>query len=109
MAEVGVLAYPVILATMYGVYRIGRQQTWGGFEYMRLGTLAILLGLLIAVQVKLVMLGLVRGPFTLASALVSVFGMGLLVGLYIWDTWAKQRRALRIVAVRTSNAGARRA
>ena len=108
MAEVGVLAYPVVLATMYGVYRVGRQERWGPFEWLRLGTLGILLGLVIAVQVKLVMLGVVREPFTLAAAIVSVFGMGLLVGLYIWDMWAKRPRALRIVAIRPSS-DARRA
>lgn len=92
MAEVGALAYPVVLASMYGVSRLGRGEAWGAFEYMRLGALAALFGFVVAVQVKLAMLGLVATPFALFSAFVSLGGAGFLIGLYLWERW--QRRAL---------------
>ena len=89
------LAYPVILAAMYGVCRLGRQERWGAFEWLRLGTLGLMMGLLVAVQVKLVMLGVVRDPWTMMSAVVSVAGMGCLVGLYLWEVWEARDDAAR--------------
>jgi hypothetical protein len=103
MSEAGVLAYPVVLAAMYGVFRVGRQERWGSFEWLRLGTLAILLGLLVAVQVKLVMLGVVREPFTVAAGAVSVVGMGFLVGLYLWEMWATRHRFVRVLSARRAD------
>ena len=93
MAEVGVLAYPVLLAAMYGVYRVGREERWGIFEWMRLATLALLMGLVVAIQVKLAMLGFVRDPLTIAASLLSIAGMATLIGLYIWGQWQARTAA----------------
>lgn len=90
MAEVGVLAYPVLVGAIYGVFRVGRDERWGVFEWLRLGALALLMGLVVAVQVKLAMLGLVRDPLTIAAALLSIGGVGTLMGLYIWQQWQER-------------------
>jgi len=81
------MTYPVILGIMYGVFRVGRDERWGVFEWLRLGTLATLTGLIVSVQVKLIMLGLVTDPVTLGASLLSLIGMGALVGLYLWEKW----------------------
>ena len=94
MAEVGVLAYPVLLAAMYGVVRVGREVRWGIFEWIRLGALAVLMGLVVAVQVKFAMLGFIRDPLTIAAALLSIAGVAALVALYLWQRW--QRHPVRL-------------
>ena len=97
MAELGALAYPVILAAMYGVFRVGRGERWGLFEWMRLGALAALSGFVVSIQVKLAMIGAMTSPLAAASALLSLGGMGSLLGLYIWENW--QMRSGPSVAV----------
>lgn len=93
MVEAGVLAYPVLLAAMYGVFRVGRDERWGVYEWLRLGALACLMGLVVAVQVKFAMLGYVRDPLSIAASLLSIAGVAMLLGLYIWQSW--QSRAAR--------------
>lgn len=90
MAEVGVLAYPVVLATMVGVSRLGRDERWGRFEWLRFATLAMLFGLIVSVQVTMVMLGVVTSAIALTAALVSVAGAAFLLGLYLWDRWLQR-------------------
>ena len=90
MAEVGVLAYPILLGAMYGVFRVGRDERWGIFEWLRLATLALLMGLVVAIQVKLAMLGFVRDPLTIAASLLSIAGVATLLGLYIWQQWQER-------------------
>lgn len=87
MAEVGVMAYPVVLATMYGVARLGRDERWGSLEWLRFGALALLFGLIVSVQVTLVMIGLVASWFAIVAAAISVAGSAFLLGLYLWDRW----------------------
>lgn len=84
------LAYPVLLGAMYGVFRVGRDERWGIFEWLRLSTLALLMGLVIAIQVKLAMLGFVSDPLTIAAALLSIAGVATLLGLYIWQQWQER-------------------
>lgn len=92
------MMYPVVLAAMIGVFRIGRSERWGSLEWMRLGALSLLFGLVVAVQVKLAFLGLLWAPLPLVSALVSLVGVGLLVGLYLWERWQERRATLSAVA-----------
>lgn len=90
------LAYPVLIGAIYGVFRVGRDEQWGVFEWLRLAALAVLMGLVIAIQVKLAMLGLVSDPLTIAASLLSIGGVAALLGLYIWLQWqqrAKERDA----------------
>ena len=84
------MAYPIVLGTMYAVVRLGRDERWGSFEWLRFGTLAVLFGLVVAVQVKFVMLGIVSDAVTIAAAVVSVAGAAFLLGLYLWDRWLHQ-------------------
>jgi hypothetical protein len=96
MAEAGALAYPVVLAAMYGVARIGRHEMWESIEWLRLGALAILFGLVVAVQVKMVMLGVAAQPVPLFAGAVSLVGTAFIIGLYIWERW--QRAATKASA-----------
>lgn len=90
------LAYPVVMAAMYGVAKVGRRQHWEALEWLRMGALATLMGMIIAVQVKLVMLGLAREPVPLLSSVTSLLGMGAMVGLYMWERWQTQAKMRRI-------------
>lgn len=79
------LAYPVLLAAMIGVLRVGRGEKSRVFEWVRLLTLATLVGMIVAIQVKLIVAGLVDSPFTLAAGSVSIAGVVLLVGLHVFE------------------------
>lgn len=87
MAEAGTFAYPVLIAVMIAVVYVGRGERWGAFEWMRLGALGILMGLVVAVQVSFAMLGFVQSPLTIAAGLVSLAGAATVVGAYLWHTW----------------------
>ena len=93
MSEAGVLAYPVLLGAMYGVFRVGRDERWGVYEWLRLGALALLMGVVVAVQVHLAMAGYVRDPMTVASSLLSIAGVATLMGLYLWTQWQQRNPA----------------
>ncbi|HVM45015.1 MAG TPA: hypothetical protein VM582_03680 [Candidatus Thermoplasmatota archaeon] len=85
------LAYPVLLAVMYVLVRMGRNERWGAYEWLRLGALAALMGLIIAVQVAFALAGYVRRPINVASAVVSVGGAATLMGIYLWGRWQERR------------------
>lgn len=90
MVELGALAYPVVLAAMYGVFCVGRGERWGAFEWMRLAALAGLAGFIVAIQVKLAMIGAMASPLAKASAAMSLGGVACLLGLYLWERWQRQ-------------------
>lgn len=94
MAEPGALAYPVVLMSMYGVARVGRAQRWEALEWLRMGALATLFGMVIAVQVKLVALGLAARPIAMLSLVLSFAGMTVLLGLYLHERWREWARPL---------------
>jgi len=102
MSEPGALAYPVVLMSMYGVARVGRAERWEALEWLRMGALAALFGTIVAVQVKLFMLGVAAQPIAFASAMVSLLGMAILIGLYVWERWQLWVRPLpRLTATLT--------
>lgn len=80
-----VLAYPVLLAATVGVLHVGRGETSRVFEGIRLLTLATLVGLIVAIQVRMVVTGLVAAPFTLAMGGASIAGVVFLVGLHVFE------------------------
>lgn len=80
-----ILAYPVLLAAIIGVLRVGRHETSRVFEWVRLMTLAALVGMIVAIQVQLIVAGLVDSPFTLAAGSISIAGVVCLVGLHIFE------------------------
>lgn len=86
-------AYPLLLAAIYGVYRVGRARglfRLGLFEWTRLVTLAILLGVVAMLQVRFAASGLLLSPFALAAGVLSiaaVFGLFGLHALDVLDAW----------------------
>lgn len=108
MAPPEVWAYPLLLAATYGVYRVGRASVrpWRvGLEWARTVVLAVLLGLVVAVQVRMVSLGLVRSPASLWAVSLSIAAVGCLVGLNVYlhlDAWRNGREIAEARASSTS-------
>ena len=90
-------AYPVLLAAIYGVFRVGRAQgvaRAGAFEWARLVTLALLLGLVAALQVRFAASGLLLSPLALGAGVVSLAAVVGLLGLHVLDVaegWRARR------------------
>lgn len=83
--DAGLWAYPVLLATVYGVSRVGRHEPSVAFHWLRMGTMGALLGAILAIQVKLIVAGRVTEPVPLVAGSLSIAGVVTLVGLYIYD------------------------
>lgn len=96
-----VVAYPLLLAMIYGVYRVGRGsaglRTSERFEWLRLATLAAMLGLVIALQTRFVAAGYIQTPFGMMGAVSSIAGVFGLVGINLLDIFdARRARANRV-------------
>ena len=92
-------AYPLLLVAIYGVFRVGRARgpRLGVFEWTRLATLAALLGLVAAIQVRFAASGLLLSPVAMAAAVLSIAGVFGLVGLHaleVAESWRARRGAL---------------
>lgn len=97
-------AYPVLLAAIYGAYRVGRRRPLLGddaFELARTCALAILLGVLVSVQVDLVLAGVVRSTTGVAAGMLGIAGALALVGLQMYE-WFDGLQARRQAAKRPS-------
>lgn len=90
------LAYVVVTGAMVALTKVGRKERWEALEWLRMGALSTLMGMIIAVQVKFVMLGFAREPVPLIAALTSLTGMACLVGLYVWERWQVQAKLRKL-------------
>lgn len=92
-------AYPLLLGAIYGVFRVGRARVMaraGAFEWARLAALAILLGLVAAIQVRLAATGQLLSPYSLAAGVLSIAAVVGLLGLHVLDVkdaWSRARLA----------------
>lgn len=90
-------AYPLLLAATYGIYRVGRARGLfhlGLFEWARLATLAVILGLVAALQVRFAASGLLISPFALVAGVLSIAAVFGLLGLHaldVLDAWRERR------------------
>jgi len=101
-------AYPVLLAAIYGAYRVGRRKPLLGddaFELARTCALAILLGVLVSVQVDLVLAGVVRSSTGVAAGILGIAGALALVGLQMYE-WFDGIQARRQASARAASAAA---
>lgn len=86
-------AYPLLLGATVAIYRVGRARGTppaGAFEWTRLATLAALLGLVMALQVRFAASGQMLSPLALAGATLSIAALVGLVGLHVLallDAW----------------------
>lgn len=88
------VAYPLLLLAIYGIYRIGKHRgarTNARFEWMRLAALAMMLGLVMALQVRFVAAGYVTSPFGILGATLSIAGVFGLVGVNLLEIWDARR------------------
>lgn len=85
MVDLGALAFPLLLGAIYGVFRVGRHERSRVFEWARLVALAAMLGFLVTIEVRLIELGAIRSPVTLAAASVCVAGVFCLAGLHLYE------------------------
>lgn len=86
MVAAQLVAYPILLAAIYGVFRVGRAEgrfRQEAFEWVRVAVLGAFLGVVCALQVRLATGGWYAEPIALfggAMAIAAVFG---LIGLNV--------------------------
>ena len=90
MPAVEVLAYPALLGAIYGAFRVGRKRPISfddRFEWLRACSLALLLGVLVVVQVRLVLAGRLTSTIGLAAGSLGIAAGVSLVGLTVFEMW----------------------
>ena len=98
MVPAELLAYPTLLGAIYGAYRVGRAKGRGRderFEFVRLLVLASLLGTLVAIQVRLAMVGLITSAWGITAGALGIAGTFALVGLQIVEWWEEREEQKR--------------
>lgn len=87
MPPVQAFAFPLLLAATYGIYRVGRGRHGDAepLARVRLVLLAILAGIVVAIQVRLAVSGHVQSALALWVAALSIAAVIGLVGLNILD------------------------
>lgn len=93
MVEAELVAYPLLLAASYGVYRVGRAGAPHGvraFDLVRVGFQAAALGLVAAVSVRLVAAGALPMPY---GPLAPALSLPAIAGLIFIDAAGMLRRA----------------
>ena len=89
------LAYPLLLAAVYGLYRVGRAKgrpRTGLFEHVRLVTLAGSLGLVAALQVRFAATGRLETPLALLAGVLSIAAVFGLLGIHALEVSEAWRR-----------------
>jgi hypothetical protein len=87
------VAYPALLAAFYGAYRVGKRRdvTMGAtFEVIRAAVLAMMLGVLIAVQARLILGGVVQSMTGLIAGMLGIGGTFALLGLHIFEFFERR-------------------
>jgi hypothetical protein len=90
MLDPGLVAYPALLAAIYGAFRVGRRRPLppeGSFEWVRACSLAVLLGVLLAVQVRLIATGVVKTTPGIMAGSLGIAATVALVGLNIFEVF----------------------
>lgn len=89
------VAYPLLLVSIFVMYRVGkrgrRRVPSERFEWFRLAVLAVMLGLVIALQVRFVAAGYVQTPIAMLGATMSIAGVFGLVGVNLLDIFDARR------------------
>lgn len=81
------VAYPLLLGSIYAIYRVGRARGVRpeGLEWARVVALAVLLGVVVALHVRYVGSGHLDSPLGLVGATLSIAAVFGLVGLNLID------------------------
>jgi hypothetical protein len=89
------LAYPALMAAIYGAYRVGKSRAAMDptFERMRVAVLALLLGVLILVQWKLFAAGIVRSFWGVAMGTIGIACTLALVAIHLLEI--QERKSAR--------------
>ncbi|HEX2021724.1 MAG TPA: hypothetical protein VHH36_03375 [Candidatus Thermoplasmatota archaeon] len=90
MIPVEAVAYPALLVAIYQIHRVGRRRAGERFEWTRVATLAILLGVVMALQVRFAAAGVLDSPLGLATGAMSIAGVFGLVGMNLLDILRKR-------------------
>lgn len=91
--SVATFAYPALLAAFYGAYRVGKRRETimgAGFEWVRVCVLAIMLGLLVGVQSRLILSGIVQTTLGLSAGILSIAAAVALLGLHIIEFYERR-------------------
>ena len=95
------LAYPLLLGAVYGVYRVGRREGLARrhiLEWLRLAALCVFLVVITILQVRFAAVGIMStswAVFVGVASLASAMGMVGLQGFEMIEAWdrAKQQSA----------------
>lgn len=99
MAAGALLAYPLLLGAVYGVYRVGRRQGMArrsGMEWLRLATLSVFLVVITILQVRFAAAGMMStswAVFVGVASLASALGMVGIQGFEMIEAWDRPREA----------------
>jgi hypothetical protein len=99
MAASALLAYPLLLGAVYGVFRIGRRQgiaRRSRMEWLRLGVLSVFLVVITILQIRFAMAGVMStswAVFVGVASLASALGMVGIQGFEMIEAWDAPREA----------------
>lgn len=99
MAEPALLTYPLLLAAVYGAFRVGRREgmlrrSW--IEWLRLAVLSIFLVVVVLLQIRFAVLGLLSTSWSVfvgVSSLAAMLGMVGVQGFEMIEAWDAPREA----------------
>ncbi|GEM_PF-3775702 len=98
MAGGALLAYPLLLGAVYGVFRVGRREGLARrsrLEWLRLATLSVFLVVITILQVRFAAAGVMStswAVFVGVASLASALGLVGLHGFEMIEAWDRAKR-----------------
>ena len=96
MATGALLAYPLLLGAVYGVFRVGRREgiaRRSRMEWLRLGVLSVFLVVITLLQIRFAVAGIMStswAVFVGVASLAAALGMVGIQGFEMIEAWEKR-------------------
>jgi uncharacterized membrane protein len=97
MATGALLAYPLLLGAVYGVFRVGRREgiaRRSRMEWLRLGILSVFLVVITLLQIRFAVAGIMSSSWAVfvgVASLAAALGMVGIQGFEMIEAWEKKR------------------